>query len=759
MKTFFVAGFLAAALTGALAIACGPTFPKTVFSYRRHPDFPRSAYLAGDLGVIKPSYARSYLVLAYRYLAGRPLSAVEREQVRDYWKDRESGDWDKTATIWMDRWERTRSRVPGGSAPARSAVGNGRYAFDQIRSSFYMNCAEDAYRTAYRTLVSRGTRFGFASKAVRSWRDAQDAVFADCEGGSKIPAAADASLPQEIRFDREYQIAAAHLYARDYVRAEAGFRAIAATPDSQWHVIAAYLVARTMARAGDPKADAAAEAVLADAKLAPVHGMTRVLLQRMIRKGRDPNYLQSLARDLASGRQQSSFREELWDYTAAYDNLIGYDQWEQLTPAEKQAKIDKTAFSHDDMSDWIFQFQSRDARAEDYALERWRQTRSLPWLVAALQHSEQPQAELMEAAAKIAPGDPGYAMVNFHRLRLRINAGDKVAARDELDQMLLRPMPKSAVNQFRGLRMRTAPDMAGFLGFAVRQPVMLTTDWDEGEVAPTTNPAPNPRLTGQLLLDRDSIKILNERTPLRMLRDAALADEMPSYSRRDLTLAAFTRAVLLDRDQEGLALAAKLSDIGADREHYLARYRESEVGNERRFAGIFYLLHHPEARPYIASGAGRLGRPNTIDPYRDNWWCPVDVEVELNARSSLSETEEPLAKRADADSPAWSAAFLSEADRQEAKAELEKMAATHSGPDYLIEQTLAYAKAHPADPRMPEALHYALRSQRYGCVRAETAKLAETAWRYLWRKYPRSPWTKKSNYWFEPENLPKPNGF
>jgi hypothetical protein len=750
MKSFLFAGLLTAMLVGALAIACGPIFPKTVFRYRRHPDFPRTAFLTGDLGVVQPSYARSYLVIAYRYLAGRPLSAVEREQVRDYWKDRGSADWDKTATIWMDRWQRARRQVPGGAPPVMSSVGKGRYAFDRSQNSFYMNCAEDAYRTAYRTLEARGAQFGFASHAVRSWRDAQDAVFANCEGGSRIPAPAEPALPPEIRLDREYQIAAAHFYAQDYSRAESEFQRIAASPDSPWHTIAAYLVARAMARAGDPKAEAAAESVLADATLAPVHGMTRVLLHRMIRKGSDAGYLRALARDLAGGREENSFREELWDYTDLYDNLIGYDQWEQFTPPEQVSKRDLSVFSHDDMSEWIFQFQSRDPEAAAYALGRWRQTRSTPWLVAALLHAPAPQAELMDAAAKVVPSDPGYVMVNFHRLRLVVDSGGKAAARARLDEILQRPLPKSAINQFRGLRMRTAPDLAGFLGFAARRPVMLTTDWDEGEVAP------NRRLTGQWLLDRDSIKTLNERTPLRLLRDAALSGDVPESSVRDFTLSAFTRAVLLDRDDVGVALAAKLTALGADPSNYLEQYRQAR-GESRRFAGIFYLLHHPESRPYIASGAGRLGRPNTIDAYRDNWWCPVDVAVELNARSMMSETEEPLGKREDVDSAAWSVAFLSEADRQEAKSELGQIAASGTGPDYLIEQTLTYAKAHPADPRMPEALHYALRSQRYGCVRSGTAKLAETAWRYLWRKYPKSPWTTKTNYFFEPENLPKPN--
>jgi hypothetical protein len=85
-----------------------------------------------------------------------------------------------------------------------------------------------------------------------------------------------------------------------------------------------------------------------------------------------------------------------------------------------------------------------------------------------------------------------------------------------------------------------------------------------------------------------------------------------------------------------------------------------------------------------------------------------------------------------------------------------KLAALNSGPDYLIAETMRHARDHVQDPRVPEALHYALRSQRYGCAREQTAALATEAWRYMWRIYPRDRWTKKSNYNFEPGNLPHP---
>ena len=43
-----------------------------------HPDVPLEKYAAGHLGIVHPSFARSYLVVAYRYFSAVPLSKDEQ---------------------------------------------------------------------------------------------------------------------------------------------------------------------------------------------------------------------------------------------------------------------------------------------------------------------------------------------------------------------------------------------------------------------------------------------------------------------------------------------------------------------------------------------------------------------------------------------------------------------------------------------------------------------------------------------------------
>lgn len=745
------------------ALACPIDFPKAVFVYARHPDFPRTEYAAGRLGVVEPAYGVSYLAVAYRYFAGRPLNALEREQLLDYWKDRETGDWDNTATFWVERWDRARTRVPGARATLASPTGQGRYAYSPSTNSFLLNCAEDAYRTAYRTLEARSAQFGLASPAVRGWRDAQDQVFRNCTGATgELPQPAAATVPALIRADREYQIAAARFYSQQHDEAVAAFRKIAADSASPWRTISRYLVARTLTRAAAwPEAEREARAILADPKLIEIHGMTRVLLHRMILKQSDETYFHELSRDLTGGHAGRSLREEMWAYSTLYARFDGQPAYYYQEPQQKPP--DHIVFTRDELSDWVHAFSDDDALARSRSLSRWRQTHSVPWLIAALRHAtgKQPHAaDLIDAAGDIPENSPAFITTSYHRLRLLREQGRGTEVRDAADHLLAMKVPKSSANTIRGLRMMASPTLAEFFQFAARRPVRIVDHFDSGEVWPWKEPLPLGPVQGKDLFDRDSIKVLNERTPLRVLTEAALGKAMPPYHERDFVLVAYTRAVLLNDAQRGIPLAARLRELGADQQNHLAAYETAKDEQEREFAGVFYLLHHNEARTYLASGLGRMERPGDIAASGDNWWCPIDMEVELDSRVNLPRQTGTweYQRREDPDGSAWRASFLSEADREEARREIAQLAKTKTASDYFFKVLKSFGEAHRADPRMPEAYYLTFHAHHWGCVRRETMPAALEAWRTMWRYYPRSAWTKKAMVFDGYDNVPQAAG-
>lgn len=58
---------------------------------------------------------------------------------------------------------------------------------------------------------------------------------------------------------------------------------------------------------------------------------------------------------------------------------------------------------------------------------------------------------------------------------------------------------------------------------------------------------------------------------------------------------------------------------------------------------------------------------------------------------------------------------------------------------------MAWAKAHPGDPRVAEALHLVVRATQYGEADSDTSK---AAYLLLHNRFPRNPWTAKTPRWF-----------
>src|SRR6267154_4450402 len=86
--------------------ACGPFFTDAIFVFSKHPDLPFEKFAAGKLGVLQPNWARSYLVAAYRNLAGTPLSEGEARAIKADWDDRLnlSQESESNDEEWIKKW-------------------------------------------------------------------------------------------------------------------------------------------------------------------------------------------------------------------------------------------------------------------------------------------------------------------------------------------------------------------------------------------------------------------------------------------------------------------------------------------------------------------------------------------------------------------------------------------------------------------------------------------------------------------------------
>ncbi len=745
------------------AKACAPDFLTAVFSYVRHPDLPRSAFINGRLGVLQPTFARSYLVIAYRHLNGIGLNQREREQARDYYKDRATGSWDHSGTDWVAQWREVRSRIQSPPAPPTILITDARLSYNSETHSFFLNCAEDAFRIAIQTLDARRRQFGASSPVFHSWIAAQDTVFENCQGGrAAIPPEAPSSLPALLRYDRDYQIAAAHFYAGHYQTAVELFRRISHEAASPWSVVSRYLVVRTLLRltndertaeTAESQLNSEAQSIFADSKLRSIHGMTWNLVWRAGIREKDEDYFRDLARLLSSTGQDDGFREELWNYTDMYDGVIGDADPNAVFRPEKPASPDPSRFRDSDLSDWIFCFQSRDASTYSHSVARWKQTRSPAWLLAALLHASAASAAkggLLEAAAAVPETSPAYLTARFHLFRLQEQAGNKAAARDGLSVLLASPLLKdlpSSLNLFRGLRMLAASTFEDFLHFAPRKPVMITFQDDVGETPDFYGDSGRKTQKTGDLFDRDATRVLNRETPFRLLKRATLGDSLPAELQSEALVIAFTRGLMLGENLS--EIAKKMIDTDPDLAPLASAYLRETTDEGRRFAAAVLLLHRPDARPYFASGISRQTLPGKIDNYRDNWWCPMDIPIELDSRANqdgdYSHTPNLLLSSASDVTPD----FLAADSSGEASAEFKKLGALSAATDFLGGIVVQYADSHRDDSRVPEALHNVVRSGHFGCTDVNTWKTTRTAFRMLHLRYPRSEWAKRTPTWFK----------
>jgi hypothetical protein len=756
LRTIIAALLAVVLFNSTTALACGPFMLEAVFVYTVHPAYPLDRFASGRLGVLQPTYARSYLYVAYRHLAGSPFTADEQQALNLLWKERlefyrlgEDSDNDPTKA-----WLEVRKKV-ASDEPSISQYRN-REKPNEWES--YLNCQNDAFVTATATLNERIAKYGADSQPVKTWVAAQDDVFRNCGGENVIPAELPADTDALMRADRAYQIAAANFYSTNFEEARTRFEAIAADASSPWQRSAIYLVARALARKaslGPPEQRAeslvAAEAqlrkILADGKLSSLHAAATRLLNLVRLRLHPQERLRELAETLTNKTPNPNLKQDLTDYTVLLDGILEKDEEEtpQATnPTEKNPEVPR----QEDLSDWIATFQGVD-KAGDHALARWQATHSVPWLIAALTHAEgkDPQAsDLIGEALKVKNTSAAFPSARFNAIRLLMEQGKNSEARRLLDQSLNAErahFDEASLNLLLSRRMQLANSLTEFLTDAARVPAALSWN-DDGRELPTEESwlgEERKSQKGKPFFDYDAAHAFNEQLPLSVLKEAVKSNVLPPGPRRDLAQAVWLRAALLGDTKTANELTPVLAELVPELKPLLDSYRATTQPDEKKSAALYAWLKFPGMEPVVDIGVSREAPLNQQDSYRDNWWCRSYL-----VPMSPEESKEVVFFTADK-GPA--PAFLSPAEVQKGASEAAALRALGTAPNYIIKQVIDWANRRPADPRVPEALHLGVRTTRYGCTDKDTARWSKAGFDVLHKKYPNSPWAKKTPYWFK----------
>lgn len=734
--------------------ACGPFEMEAIFVFTVHPAYPLEHFARGQIGVIQPSYARSYLYVAYRYLADAPFNAKEQTTLTEFWNERLNYQWDLGDQEWIKSWLEARQKVAELPESPKIYVYRNREKPNEYET--YLNCTKDSFDTAVTTLNERIKQYGSDSAAIRSWIEGQDQVFANCSEGQHLPAAMPTGADAGARADRNYQIAAANFYSTNLEEAQKAFEAIAADPSSPWQTTAPYLVARTLVRKAslgpeEKKKDSLTEAenqlkkILADKKLTSTHAAATRLLDLVRVRLHPSERMHELAQILLSKSPNDRLKQDLWDYTTLLDGALESDEPETSSTS-------KDFLRDDDLTDWISTLQGSSNSDSDHAVSRWQTTHSPVWLVAALSKldGQNPQAaELISEGLRIKSSSAAFASAQFHAVRLMMQSGKSAEARSHLDQLLKNNRAQfdvSSLNLMINQRMMLATSLSDFLSHASRIPAALSWN-DDGREIPT-GPADiadeDKQLIGKPLFDTDAAKSLNTQIPLTVLKEAAMDESLPQHLRRDLAQAVWIRAVLLGDNKTADGLVPTLKGLVPSLSGSLDDFAKTVQPDAKRFSALYAWLKFPGIEPVVDEGVGRDSALNEQDIYRDNWWCAA----------SFTPPAEPAAEEDDeitsfSKSSINSPLFLTDTQQADGSKEWANLKGLGAMPNYLSKQVIQWATKNPTDPRVPEALHRAVNSTRYGCTDQDTGRWSKAAFDLLHRKYPNTTWAKKTKYWFK----------
>ena len=731
-----VAFVLATGAAAGMVWACGP-FISTVQTIAGIQPDDLDAYRRGEIGIVRPHFRRALLAQAYRVMSGAgPIvlasSTLPQRDVYARWQQERSGALAGQATATANQPPRTRRLIDYQTPP---------------------NCLEDAYAMALRTLQSRQEQYGNDSSTVRDWVRAQDAVFANCdEEPLKLPEPAPASADALTKADRAYQTAAAYFYSFEFDEAARRFRAIADDASSPWRPYGKYLAARAHLRTvtmgsftdGAPAAlyESAGkefEAVLADPVAAPLHDSARALLRMTRLRSRPQEELREVSNALTGKAEvpEAVVRDFTWLLDAAVGDTVDFEYatFEDL-PGLRSAH---------DLVDWTLAMQGRGSAADDRAIAKWQETKTIPWLVAALSRLHGPHSAadaLLNAAATVTSASPAFASVAYYRVRLLIDLGRLDAARAVLATLPDAPgagVVPETINLYRAQRLSVAVTFDDLLRAAPRVGPRVLMAY---------NPTSQPR-DAVMVFDDDAGAVFSQRLSLDRLVAASESSILPETLRRRIAVAAFTRAILLDRADQASTVARILRPLAPPLTADLDRYLAESNPVARKRAAILLILRTPGMSRDVR-GADDTSSYESIEPRRtfDNflavWWCNAGPERSL---ANMDKGSELMAELYPAKTVPYPS-FVGPDERRLVERELATLYSAGSAREYLATQALTWARQRPDDPEVAEALSRVVNGWRRACGISTDRALPQRAFEALHRQFPGSEWAKRTPYWY-----------
>lgn len=768
-------------------MACGPFTVDPLFSFSRHPDYPLNDYAKGKIGIVPSSYGRMSLFVFYRELNKLPLSAKEQAQFEKALKERigiRPSD-DESAPLptepqnnAIEQWKAARAKVFTGNPKLETEK---RLADDYF---YYTSCLNDAFSTASKTLEARITKVGI-NEDVKEWLNGQDAVFANCGDGGKMPANVAENAPEWLKKDRAYQVAAALLYAGKDAEARAEFQKIANDNNSDWKNTAKFVVARTYIREASltddstpdftpesnakwanaasntlpgtnteirvvaksvdqkksektelyQKAETKLKEILKDDSMKEFHASANRLLGLVGFRAKPREQRRKLAETLVQKGENPNFYNDLIDYIWLLDKVDSEandaGQLREAKEAEKAGKEPSYDYNlkRQDISTAELGADLTDwlftYQAEDgfaHAYDKWKQTNSLAWFVISIYKAQKDSANLAEILGEAD--------------KIKANSPGYATVRHHQVRLLIEMGKRAEAKQkmdeivphFKNFQKSTENDF-------ISQRMQLADNLDDflkfaQRQAATFVWSDDANEEGDDLKGENSLQMWKNRTMFDYDSVQIFNEKMPLSVLREAALNQhlpnhLKKFLVIAVWTRAFALGNKT--IQTEFTPLMAKFApEYKVANLTSDANSLLAIgRNPSIQIYVPTGYGRGETgTNEIDSIRGNWWC-----VEKN-----STTDFP--------------SFLSNSQKTESEAEQRKLATLGDSSTFIAKTAVEFANKNMSNPNTPEILHLAVRSTRYGCKDTNTLRHSKAAFDILHKRFPRNEWTKKTPYFF-----------
>lgn len=792
LTKILAAGVAAGLLTAGGAQASGPGSLSPWYIDRFGGEASDLARLYdGRLGIVMARAPRSQLYIAWRLLHGQRVgpaagAALAIPCCDPPWRWR----YDiSRENVGVDGWLKARKLIPGAT--------NIDYLTTEREGANYTtvaNCFDEAFDTAAATLKDRAARYGADSAEVKAWLVTQDAVFDACHATDVTLPPPMANPPAWLKADRAYQEAAFKLYEGQNLDAAIAFDAIGKDKRSPWRPLGPYLRARSMVRAAQAEkigeAFVGARRALDDLAKAPAgtfgQGEVRKMRRFLDFRDRPKQLIADLDRELGQRDAPADIAVSFRDYATLYDKGVGkpeaMDWIDTIRAQPTREAADAAEAAGDNRYDELLVSTRREALA--HARERWGATRDAAWLVAALAlvDPDAPDArDLAAAAGAILADSPAWLTAQYHLTRLTLSTGDPAQTRQRLDAVLARShLSVSDRNLFLAQRAQVAESPGAFARLALRRRLCADSEAKTGCVrgfwqADSIQPGGVYDLEGYEGAQGfgEDARAVIDRLPLASRLVLGRDPQIPAKLRMDVALTNFARAVALGDDAAVDGLATDLETLLPQLAAEWRAIRAAPAGPQKRFAQLFVLAKIPGLRTDLVDYIRPEG---TVAQFQQPWikWVlvPRDKPVKPEAPhlalyqqlgTAPSETDPEsrtdLTCLGDCGAGASPLRLPDFAAAGAAQAMRERGYFVPSRPSYgenpsplppgavvVWDEMLAFARANPRHPQVPEALYWIIRAGRWGGSHEHSGR---RAFELLHKAYPNSSWAKRSPYFYD----------